>query len=86
MGALAGGISSSLMRTTMHHVVGVINRELKEEFLRFPTNQELRDISERNLEKYKLPHFGYAVDGCHFLFKEKPRGLPEGSISNKHFI
>ena len=69
-----------MMHSTMHHVVEVINRELKDEFLKFPTNQELRDIADRNFEKYKLPYFGYAVDGCHFVFKEKPRGLPQGRI------
>ena len=86
MGALAGGISKSLMNSTMHHVVEVINRKLKDEFLRFPSNQELRDNVDLNFEKYKLPDFEYAVDGCHFLFKEKPRGLPEGILSTTVFF
>ena len=68
------------MHVTMHRVVDAINVELKDEFLRFPTTQELRENADRNFEKYHLPNFGFAVDGCHFVFKEKPRGLPDGNF------
>ena len=81
---LSAGVVCAVQRA--HHVVEVINRELKDEFLRFPSNQELRDNADRNFEKYKLPDFGYTVDGCHFLFKEKPRGLPEGILSTTVFF
>ena len=80
MGGLAGGLSTTLMHKTMHHVVRIINTELKDEFLKFPTSQQLRENAESNFQKYHLPSFGYAVDGCHFYFKEKPRGLPDGKI------
>ena len=72
-GAIAGGLSAASANHTMNRVVTAINSELKEEFLRFPTDLELERNAQENFEKYKLPDFGYGVDGCHFIFQEKPR-------------
>ena len=62
-------MGTTTMYYTMHHVVDAINQELKDEFLKFPTTQELRINEERNFEKYHHPNFAFAVDGCHFVFK-----------------
>ena len=72
-GAIAAGLSPATVNHTMHRVVGAINSELKPEFLKFPTDQEIEQNAQENLQKYKLPDFGYGVDGCHFIFQEKPR-------------
>ena len=55
MGALAGGIERSTATKILHRVVAAINAELKEEFIRFPTSAELRELADENLEKYRLP-------------------------------
>ena len=57
----------------MHQVVMAINSELKSEFLKFPTDQEMEQNAQETLQKYKLPDFRYGVDACHFIFQEKPR-------------
>ena len=66
------------MNTMMHRVVNAVNSELKDELIRFPSDDYLRENAEFNLQKYKLADFAYAVDGSHFIFEEKPRGLPPG--------
>ena len=76
--ALGGGISTTTMNTMMHRVVNAVNSELKDELIRFPSDDYLRENAEFNLQKYKLADFAYAVDGSHFIFEEKPRGLPPG--------
>ena len=73
-----GGISTTSMNIMMHRVVNAVNSELKDELIRFPSDDYLRENAEFNLQKYKLADFAYAVDGSHFIFEEKPRGLPPG--------
>ena len=73
LGGYVGGISPATMNQSMHRVVAAINSELKAEFLKFPDNQELEMLAQENLDKYKLPGFAFGVDGCHFLFQERPR-------------
>ena len=72
-GAIAAGLSPATVNHTMHRVVMAINSELKSEFLKFPTDQEMEPNAQENLQKYKLPNFGYGVVACHFIFKEKTR-------------
>ena len=72
------GISTNTTNKILHRVVGAINAEFKEEFLKFPTTDKLRELADENFEKYHLPDFAFAVDGCHFIFEDKPRGLPPG--------
>ena len=55
MGALAGGIERSTATRILNRVVTAINAELKDEFVRFPTSDELRELADENLEKYHLP-------------------------------
>ena len=73
LGGACGGIAVATVNKTLHTVVTAINLELKEEFLKFPSNMELELLAEENLEKYHLPNFAYAIGGCHFIFQEKPR-------------
>ena len=41
LGGIAGGISAATMNHTMHRVVNAINSDLKQEFLIFPSNDQL---------------------------------------------
>ena len=54
-------MSTSSMHYTMHRVVRAINVELKDEFLKFPSDESLRQNAADNLAKYKLPDFAYAI-------------------------
>ena len=72
------GVSTTATNTTLHRVVSAINAELKEEFLKFPTTAQLRELANENYEKYHLPDFAYGIDGCHFIFEDNPRGIPPG--------
>ena len=53
------GISQPTMQRTMLRVVMAINRNLKEEYLRMPTEAQLQANAAANVEKYGLPNFGY---------------------------
>ena len=55
MGSLVGGIGRSTATKILQRVVTAINTELKDEFIRFPTSLELRELADENLEKYHLP-------------------------------
>ena len=49
-GAVTAGTSQAAVNHTIHRVVKVINQELKEEFLKFPSNMELELLAEENLD------------------------------------
>ena len=48
------GISQPTMQRTMLRVVMAINRNLKEEYLRMPTEAQLQANTAANVEKYGL--------------------------------
>ena len=79
------GISQPTMQKTMLRVVMAINRNLKEEYLRMPTEAQLQANAAANVEKYGLPNFGYAVDGMHAFFEDMPRGIPLGRNPREFF-
>ena len=62
----------------------LINTLLKDEFLHFPSEATIRRNIEENLEKYKLPNFGWTVDCVPMIFEEKPRKIPPG-VAPKDF-
>jgi hypothetical protein len=43
-----------------------------------PTLEQQEENKNAVHEKYKLPNVIAGVDGCHFPFMEKPRGIPAG--------
>ena len=62
----------------MMRVIRAINTRIKDQFLHLPSEEMLRNNAESNLRKYKLPDFGWAIDGVHMVFAEKPRDIPNG--------
>ena len=77
-GEIFGGIEQTTYGRIMRKVVRAINLTLKDDYLHMPSEEMLRQNAEENFRKYKLPNFGYAVDGVHMVFKEKPRQIPLG--------
>lgn len=53
--------------------------QLKGEYLRFRSRQATQDSADFILERFGLPNFPYAIDGCHVYFKSQPRGIPDNS-------
>ena len=51
---------------------------LKDDFLHFPSDEMLRTNAQEYERKYKLPGFGWSIDGVHMVFGEKPREIPDG--------
>ena len=77
VGGLIGGVDQSTQQRVLMKVVRAINT-LKDHFIYMPTEAMLQSNEQENLRKYKLPGFGYAVDGVHMIFEEKPRKIPDG--------
>ena len=76
IGGVAGGFAPDTQGRVLRNVVKAINTTLKDEFLHFPSEAMLQRNAEENFRKYKLPNFGWAVDGVHMPFEEKPRNIP----------
>ena len=77
VGGLVGRMTQSNQHYIMRKVVKAINT-LKDDYIFFPSEETLRWNAEENFRKYKLPNFGWAVDGVHMNFEEKPRQIPDG--------
>ena len=77
VGALVGRMSQSSQCIMMIRVVRAVN-SLKDDYIHFPSEEILRTNSAENFRKYSLPDFGWAVDGVHMIFEEKPREIPPG--------
>ena len=78
IGGLVGGVNQQNTQKILMKVVRAINVVLKDQFLHLPSEEMLVQNARENFRKYKLPDFGWAVDGVHMVFNEKPRHLPHG--------
>ena len=80
------GLISNVGKVTVHtnfnRFLHAINT-LKPMFIKMPTLNEMRDTAEYCRGRYHLPGFAFAVDGTHFRFEEKPRGVP-GEVPGSH--
>ena len=56
-------------------VDAVIKPEVFQAFVSMPSEQEMGENMQEVWEKYKLPNVISGTDGCHYLFREKPRFL-----------
>ena len=65
--AWCGEVTQPTARKCVIRVTDALVRR-KPMFISMPDNEEMEDTSDRMLEKYKLPRFAYAVDGCHCVF------------------
>lgn len=50
--------------------------QLKPRYIRFGSQQETQASADFIRDRFRLPMFPYAIDGCHVNFKEKPRDVP----------
>ena len=55
------------------------------DYLHLPPQEQLRRSERFGREKYKLPGFGYGVDGVHIVFEENPRRIPRNRIAQQFF-
>ena len=78
--AWCGEVTQPTARKCVIRVTDALVRR-KPMFISMPDNEEMEDTSDRMLEKYKLPRFAYAVDGCHCVFTEAPRRIPENKTT-----
>ena len=74
---LVDGVTQSCINTNFHKTVRAINT-LKGEEVFIPNDRTLRANSEEALEKYKLPGFGFGIDGVHMIFEDLPHAIPNG--------
>ena len=60
---LSGGISQSCARTNTLRVVNALF-SIREDWIRFPTHNEMRSTAQFNQNKFELKNFFAGVDGC----------------------
>ena len=75
-GAVFCGVSKNALNKALHHFTKVVNIVLKPQYLHLPTINQLRRNDHHFRQKWKLPGFGYGIDGVLIPFEEKPRNLP----------
>ena len=83
IGGLVGGTTTSTTNRVLKRVVRAINT-LKDMFIFMPSEAMLQANAAEALRRFHLPNFGYAIDGVHMVFEEKPRKIPEG-VPPRHF-
>jgi hypothetical protein len=80
--AWCGEVSQPTARSCVKRVTEALVRR-KPLFISMPDNDEMEDTAERMLEKFKLPRFSFAVDGCQIRFSEAPRRIPENKTTQQ---
>jgi hypothetical protein len=73
--ALCGGVSQPTVSRVVKRVSQAIC-EHKRHHLKMPTEAQLLRTAGNMNERFKLPRFGYAVDGMMARFDSEPRGIP----------
>ena len=73
--ALCGGVCQFIARSALKQVTNALLHHRKDNIY-MPTNSEMDDTSQRNLERSKLPRFALGVDGVMIRFEEAPRRIP----------
>lgn len=59
-------------------VRAIIHPAIRGQFLYMPSQQQQQANMDAVLQKYKLHDVIAGIDGCHFTFSGKPRGIPVG--------
>jgi hypothetical protein len=80
--ALCGGVSQPSAWRAIKRVTGALCN-LKADYIKMPSNEEMRDTAQRILEKFDLPRFAFAIDGMMVVFDGAPRHLPPGIALQK---
>ena len=73
--ALCGGVCQFTAQSALKQVTNAWLCHQKDNIYMW-TNSEMDDISQRNLERFKLTQFALAVDGIMIRFVEAPWRIP----------
>ncbi len=73
--AICGGVSQPTVSRVVKRVSQAIC-EHKRHHLKMPTEAQLLRTAGNMNERFKLPRFGYAVEGMMARFDSEPRGIP----------
>lgn len=76
---VCGGVCQWTARSALVRVTNALLK-LKSDYIHMPSSAQMQETSLRMLDKFGLPRFAFAVDGCQVKFIEAPRKLP----ANKH--
>ena len=75
------GLTFGVSQSSVHRCIKRVTKAIltfKAQVIKMPTIQQLQSTAQNMENRYRLPNFGWAIDGCHVLFEEKPRDLPNG--------
>lgn len=91
---LCSEMSQNGARQCLLHVLDVL-LQIKDEYVFMPNRREMYNTSVELEDKFHLPGilckhmysyrcqgFYLGIDGCHMVFTQRPRGLPEAMDSN----
>ena len=71
---LCGGVRQYTAPSTLKEVTNALLHHRKD-YIYIPTVSEMAEMSQRNLERFKLPQINLAIDGVMIRF-EAPRRIP----------
>ena len=75
-GLASGGISQSCARSATLRTIDAFF-ELRNNWIKWPTQAEMDDTSLRMFSKYGIPNFFAGIDGCHMRFQKMPKKIPD---------
>ena len=73
--ALSSGISKFCFQQACKRVVQALF-SLRDEFIKFPSQEQMIATSRDMFDRYGLPHLYVGINGCHICFQKMPRGCP----------
>jgi hypothetical protein len=81
---LCSGVSQSAAWNAIERVTNELCR-IKPQVIQLPSDLEVREAAERNYLRFGLPRFFAGVDGVVMKFEEKPRRIPDGTVTQDFF-
>ena len=76
------GVSQNGARLSLQRVTEALVRR-KGEFVYMPDSNTMQETAERMQDKFNLPRFAFAVDGCQVQFTNAPRKLPPNKVAQQ---
>ena len=74
------GVSQNGARLSLQRVTEALVRR-KGDFVYMPDSNTMQETAERMEDKFNLPRFAFAVDGCQVKFTNAPRKLPPNKVA-----
>ena len=74
------GVSQNGARLSLERVTEALVKR-KGEFIFMPNADTMQKTAERMQDKFSLPRFAFAVDGCQVRFTNAPRKLPANKVA-----